>query len=169
MQRTVLTATPAKSKRRNFIISAIYAFPFLIGGTLATSVGTYLFGKSNAEPDGWADAGDVGDLQKNVPRQVSFVRSVVDGWQVQNEKANAWVILDDRQQVTAFSPLCTHLGCAYQWQTAKKAFTCPCHGSVFNSRGDVLAGPAGRPLDRYQVKIESNRLWLGPLQTQKDT
>jgi menaquinol-cytochrome c reductase iron-sulfur subunit len=157
---------PSDIKRRGFLIGAMYTFPFLIAGTFMASIGTYLFGKSKSEPESWADAGDLGNLQKNEPRRVSFERSVVDGWKVQNEKANAWVVLDDRKEVVAFSPLCTHLGCAYQWQASKKAFACPCHGSVFNIHGDVMAGPAGRPLDRYQVKVEGDRLWLGPLQKQ---
>jgi menaquinol-cytochrome c reductase iron-sulfur subunit len=166
MLQKELVLNPPDTNRRSFLLAAVYTFPFLIAGTFMASIGTYLFGKSKSEPDSWADAGDIGDLQKNEPRRVSFDRSVVDGWKVQTEKAGAWVVLNDRKELVAFSPLCTHLGCAYQWQVNKKAFTCPCHGSVFDIRGDVVAGPAGRPLDRYQVKVEGNRLWLGPLQKQ---
>jgi menaquinol-cytochrome c reductase iron-sulfur subunit len=89
---------------------------------------------------------------------------VVDGWKIQNEESSAWIILDEQRHVTAFSPQCTHLGCAYHWQAEKKLFTCPCHGSTFNIRGDVVTGPASRPLDRYSTKLENNRLWLGPLE-----
>ena len=169
MRHAQLAAPQSGMKRRGFIISAIYAFPLLIGGTLAASISAYLFGRTNMQPDSWADAGEVSGLEKNTPRQVSFTRSVIDGWSVQNEKADAWVVLDDHDHVTAFSPLCTHLGCAYQWQAAKREFACPCHGSVFDTRGDVIAGPAGRPLDRYLVKIEGSRLWLGPLRKQQST
>jgi len=152
-----------RTNRRGFITGAIYSIPFLIGGTLIASIGNYLFGKQRTRTDGWADAGDVTDVQDGMPRQVRFERIVVDGWDVRNEQASAWVVVNGRQ-VTAFSPLCTHLGCAYRWQGENKSFTCPCHGSTFNIQGDVMTGPASRPLDRYSAKLEGNRLWLGPLQ-----
>jgi cytochrome b6-f complex iron-sulfur subunit len=41
---------------------------------------------------------------------------------------------------------CTHLGCTVK--ATPHGFSCPCHGSRFDSRGEVLAGPAVRPLRR---------------------
>jgi menaquinol-cytochrome c reductase iron-sulfur subunit len=152
-------------KRRGFIIQGIYALTSLIMGTLAASVGKYLLGTPHQEENPWADAGDISNLQAGSPQEITFERIRVDGWRARNEKASAWVILDNERNLTAFSPLCTHLGCAYSWQAQKKAFLCPCHGSVFSAKGKVLAGPAGRPLDRYTVKVEGTRLWLGPIES----
>ncbi|HEX4227609.1 MAG TPA: Rieske (2Fe-2S) protein [Bryobacteraceae bacterium] len=151
------------TSRRGLIMGALYGIPLMIAGTVVASVGNYLFGRQTTETDTWTDAGDVSDIRKGVPSQVRFERAVVDGWETRNEESSAWVILDNRRNITAFSPLCTHLGCAYRWQSERKLFTCPCHGSEFNVRGDVIAGPASRPLDRYSTKVEGNRLWLGPL------
>jgi menaquinol-cytochrome c reductase iron-sulfur subunit len=151
-------------RRRGFIAEAIYTLTSLIAGTLAASVGTYLLGTPHPEEDAWADAGDISDLQTGSPQEITFERIRVDGWRAHNEKASAWIILKNERNLTAFSPLCTHLGCAYRWQQEKKAFLCPCHGSVFSADGEVLSGPAGRPLDRYTVKVEGTRLWLGPVQ-----
>jgi len=153
--------------RRRMIMQAIYAIPILIGGSLMGCVGSYLLGRQNNLTHGWADAGDVSDMQAGTPHQVRFERAVVDGWKLRTEESSAWVILDQERRVTAFSPACTHLGCAYGWQADKKLFTCPCHGSVFNVQGDVLQGPATRPLDRYSTKVEGNRLWLGPVKDAK--
>lgn len=150
--------------RRDLIKGAICAIPFVIGGTLTASAGTYLLGRPKTETDDWADAGVLADVQGGTPREVRFERAVVDGWKIRNEEASAWVIIDEHRQVTAFSPLCTHLGCAYRWEAEKKLFACPCHGSAFSVQGDVIAGPASRPLDRYSTKIEGDRLWLGPLE-----
>jgi menaquinol-cytochrome c reductase iron-sulfur subunit len=151
------------TSRRGLIMGALYGIPLMIASTVAASVSNYLFGRQTAQTDTWTDAGDVSDIPEGVPSQVRFERAVVDGWEARNEEASAWVILDNRRNVTAFSPLCTHLGCAYRWQSERKLFTCPCHGSEFNVRGDVIVGPASRPLDRYSTKLEGNRLWLGPL------
>jgi cytochrome b6-f complex iron-sulfur subunit len=47
-------------------------------------------------------------------------------------------------EIRAFDLTCTHLGCRV---TATEAgFTCPCHGSHFDAEGQVLTGPAKRPL-----------------------
>ena len=46
------------------------------------------------------------------------------------------------------SVTCTHMGCTLRWNAAETSWDCPCHGSRFSSAGDVLNGPAVRPLDR---------------------
>jgi cytochrome b6-f complex iron-sulfur subunit len=50
---------------------------------------------------------------------------------------------------------CTHLGCSVPWDEASGRFACPCHASLFDLRGDVLAPPAPRPLDLFAIRIEN--------------
>ena len=50
---------------------------------------------------------------------------------------------------------CTHLGCSVPWDEAAGRFACPCHASLFDLRGDVLAPPAPRALDLFAVRIEN--------------
>jgi menaquinol-cytochrome c reductase iron-sulfur subunit len=153
--------------RRAFIRGVIYLVPSLITAALGGSICSYLFGREKIPTETWVDAGDISDLGMGDPKQLVFERTEMDGWEIRNQKEAAWVILENDTKVTAFSPLCTHLGCAYRWESTKKEFLCPCHGSVFDIEGKVLAGPAERPLDRYATKLEGNRLWLGPLEKQK--
>jgi nucleotide-binding universal stress UspA family protein/nitrite reductase/ring-hydroxylating ferredoxin subunit len=49
--------------------------------------------------------------------------------------------------VHALSATCTHMGCTVKWNPTDKSFDCPCHGSRFSSTGQVLNGPASRPLE----------------------
>ena len=55
---------------------------------------------------------------------------------------------------------CTHLGCTVPWIEAEGRFNCPCHASIFNARGEVLAGPAPRPLDLFTIEIEDGEVWV---------
>ncbi len=135
-----------------------------MGLALAAPAVAYLFSRPKAakSPD-WVDAADVNTLRPGEPREVMFVRSRADGWRVVNEKATAWVVKLDPQHVVAYSPSCTHLGCAYHWDEQAKEFVCPCHASLFSIDGKVLAGPAPRPLDRYATRIDNGKLLISPV------
>src|SRR3990172_6871823 len=48
---------------------------------------------------------------------------------------------------------CTHMGCTVPWREDEGIFHCPCHSSLFNTKGEVLGGPAPRPLDIFPIEI----------------
>jgi nitrite reductase/ring-hydroxylating ferredoxin subunit len=65
----------------------------------------------------------------------------------------------DETGLGAFSARCTHLGCIIR-RTAE-GFLCPCHGARYDARGQVLSGPARRPLPWYRVWLEADgRIWV---------
>jgi ubiquinol-cytochrome c reductase iron-sulfur subunit len=68
--------------------------------------------------------------------------------------------------IIAFSKICTHAGCAvseyrtplFEPTAPSPALVCPCHYSTFDpaTGGEVLFGPAGRPLPQLPLTIDSN-------------
>jgi len=53
---------------------------------------------------------------------------------------------------------CTHLGCTVPWREDEGLFHCPCHSSLFNRNGEVIGGPAPRPLDLFPLRVEEDEL-----------
>jgi glycine/D-amino acid oxidase-like deaminating enzyme/nitrite reductase/ring-hydroxylating ferredoxin subunit len=57
------------------------------------------------------------------------------------------VFRDEDGTVHALSARCSHLGCIVNWNSAERTWDCPCHGSRFGARGEVITGPAVTPLE----------------------
>lgn len=55
------------------------------------------------------------------------------------------------------SAVCTHMGCSPPWIEEKNQWVCPCHGSIFNEKGIVTAGPAIKPLPWYEVTMGTDK------------
>lgn len=68
----------------------------------------------------------------------------------------AFLLQPKKGTFLAYSGVCTHQGCTVGYDQAQAQFACPCHGARFDaSTGDVVRGPARKPLTRFDV-VESN-------------
>lgn len=76
-----------------------------------------------------------------------FLKIRPDGWELP-----LYLLRDDGGELVALSPLCTHLGCVVEVEG--RALVCPCHGSTYALGGDVVRGPAERPLRRFPIVLE---------------
>jgi menaquinol-cytochrome c reductase iron-sulfur subunit len=156
--------------RRTFFLTVIYGLWAAIGAALSIPAAIYLFlpPKLRKEKE-WTEAGDIGKIKPNSPVEMVFRRNRIDGWRILSEKSTAWAVKFDNGDIVAFAPQCTHLGCAYHWEEPKKQFLCPCHTSVFSIDGKVVSGPAPRPLDRFEAKVQNNKLLLGEIHESRET
>jgi hypothetical protein len=59
---------------------------------------------------------------------------------------------DEKGNLHAIDPICTHMGCSVSWNAAEKTWDCPCHGSRFSIEGKVLTGPADKDLKKIDLK-----------------
>jgi menaquinol-cytochrome c reductase iron-sulfur subunit len=141
-----------------------------MAAVVAAPAAAYLFLKPKSSgANDLVEVADLADLPIGTPQEVVYYRTRVDGWKRSREKATAWVVKTDEKKAIAFSPTCPHLGCVYHWEAersgstgqAAESFVCPCHASTFSAQGEVLGGPAPRPLDRYVTRIEGNMLLVG--------
>jgi len=55
---------------------------------------------------------------------------------------------------------CPHLGCVVPWDQDIDHFNCPCHSSLFTKRGEVVSGPAPRPMDFFPVMLENDEVFV---------
>jgi cytochrome b6-f complex iron-sulfur subunit len=69
------------------------------------------------------------------------------------------LIRDSNTVIKAYSRNCTHQGCMIGAFNGGIS-SCPCHGSQFNTSGNVTKGPASSPLKQYTTKLESDILTI---------
>ncbi|REB07115.1 FAD-dependent oxidoreductase [Sporosarcina sp. BI001-red] len=63
---------------------------------------------------------------------------------------------DDEGNVHIVDTTCTHIGCEVSWNNGERSWDCPCHGSRFSYTGEVIEGPAEKPLQKYDYKMIDN-------------
>jgi menaquinol-cytochrome c reductase iron-sulfur subunit len=131
----------------------------LIGLGLAIPLAEYVISPAlRRRAQSWVEVGDLDALPEGEPSQLEYVTVTRDGYMEAKSQKAVWAVKHPDGAVTVFAPLCTHLGCGYHWDTTDRQFKCPCHGSVYDVTGEVLAGPAPRALDRLPTKIKEGRL-----------
>jgi cytochrome b6-f complex iron-sulfur subunit len=63
--------------------------------------------------------------------------------------------------LTAFSAVCSHLGCLVNYHRDKHEFVCPCHGGKYDLSGRNISGPPPAPLTRFPVNIQNGMAFVG--------
>lgn len=69
-----------------------------------------------------------------------------------HSRGRFWLI-SNADGLVAIANTCTHLDCLFNWNQQAGCFICPCHGSQFDRKGQVLSGPADCNLDRFPLLV----------------
>jgi Rieske Fe-S protein len=155
--------------RRRFLGVATVGLGAAIGGVVTVPVVGYALAPATEEaaftPVSLGRADRFTSEQGFAPTPVSYVQDqaqplVSSGLAYVHSTgrhSNDWLSPDAKFVV--FSNHCTHVGCPAQ--STKAGFSCPCHGSQYDQQGNRIAGPAVRPLDRFQWEIRADgNLWI---------
>lgn len=99
------------------------------------------------------EIGKVADFPEGKPKLVSYKSGgIEEGIYVINFGTEGWLALDFH---------CTHLQCAVNWVEATKQFICPCHGGVYDIKGNVVSGPPPKSLPMRDIKVKGDTVLIG--------
>ena len=70
------------------------------------------------------------------------------------------VVRTGTSSFVAVASSCTHQGCTIGYDPSAKNFSCPCHGGVFDTNGNVVSGPPPAPVKKYTVTQNGTVLTL---------
>ncbi|MCG3211764.1 MAG: Cytochrome b6-f complex iron-sulfur subunit [Anaerolineae bacterium] len=140
-----MTTKPKPVTRRNFLGYAFGGALALLTAQTALTVLRFLKPTTGSGFGGQLYAGKVEEFAVNSVNRVL---------------AGRFYITRTEDGLLALWQKCTHLGCAVPWVEAEGRFHCPCHGSTFNELGEVLGGPAPRPLDTFPITVKSGEVWV---------
>ncbi|WP_407310297.1 ubiquinol-cytochrome c reductase iron-sulfur subunit [Desulfosporosinus sp. SB140] len=138
--------------RRKFLQIGIGGLGAAIGLSYVGLAGDFLL-PAAASAQLLQEVGKISDFPVGVPKLMIYKGSgVEEGMYVTNLGDEGWLALDFH---------CTHLQCAVNFEPALQQYMCPCHGGVYDLKGNVLSGPPPKPLIRRVVKVQGDSVFLG--------
>jgi menaquinol-cytochrome c reductase iron-sulfur subunit len=153
------TANQTAETRRTLFSRLIGLATSVIGLGLAIPLAGYVISPAlKRRAASWVEVGPTDQLQPGEPVEMEYAGVVKDGWRTITAKKAIWAVKQPAGDIVVFSPICPHLGCGFRWEGTDSQFKCPCHGSVYDVNGKVLAGPAPRSLDVLPSKVEQGKL-----------
>ena len=96
------------------------------------------------------------NLCMNLGDPLNAALTMVGGSLVVNSPSDRIIVIrTSPSAIVALSNICTHLGCGVRYNGTQGILQCPCHGSEYSLTGQVLQGPAVRPLTRYTTQLDA--------------
>lgn len=108
----------------------------------------------------WIRLGSASKVEPGEPVLFKATLELKTGWITDTIEYQVYIRTEDGQNFEAISNICTHLGCRVRWIKNEEVFFCPCHNAEFDRDGEVIDGPPPRPLDRYEVKVEDDQIYI---------
>jgi glycine/D-amino acid oxidase-like deaminating enzyme/nitrite reductase/ring-hydroxylating ferredoxin subunit len=77
-----------------------------------------------------------------------------EGKLIEHDGHRLAVYRNEIHQLSVCSAVCTHMGCLVRWNDHETSWDCPCHGSRFDTSGEVIEGPALYALPKVELNDE---------------
>ncbi len=135
-----LKSQPKQLTRRKFLGWALGISVVGLFGQAGTAL--FQFFKPQIRPGAFGGKVVAGQVEEFQPGTVSHI-----------PKGRFYISRLEDGGMLAMWHRCTHLGCTVPWREDEGQFHCPCHSSLFNTKGEVIGGPAPRPLDLFPIEI----------------
>jgi menaquinol-cytochrome c reductase iron-sulfur subunit len=148
--------------RRDFLGIATGTIAGLIAAGVAIPAVAYIVGPAlrKNETEEWILLGSTSKVEIGTPTLFKAKVERQTGWILNVTELSVYVLTEDGRRYVAMSNTCTHLGCRVRWIADQDQFFCPCHNAAFDKEGLVVSGPPPSPLDRYEVKVEDDLLFV---------
>lgn len=138
--------------RRHFIKLTVGTVSAVLGLSYVGVAGDFL-NPPAADAAPLQEVGKVNEFDEGSPKFVTYKgNGIEEGVYVVNLGTEGWLALDFH---------CSHLQCAVNWVEAMHQFVCPCHGGVYDVKGNVLSGPPPKGLPKRQVQIQGDSVQVG--------
>jgi len=147
--------------RRGFLGWAIGAIGAAIAAVMSIPAVAYVVSPALKKKETeWIPLGSIRKVEIGIPTlfKAKIVRK--QGWEETVSNETMYALTEDGENFVVLSNVCTHLGCRVHWDSGKNGFFCPCHGAVFDKHGNVVSGPPPRPLDSFETKVETGKLFI---------
>lgn len=145
-----------QNTRRDFILNNIKKIGIVSLGVYTISYLNSCSSDSNpAAPQGNSNAVVTLDITQaaNAPLKTIGGTVAINGNDLDN--SGMLIVRQSETGILAFSRTCTHQGCTVP-NFQNGISTCPCHGSQYNTSGNVVTGPAPAPLKKYKAVLAGN-------------
>jgi len=148
--------------RREFCVNACHAATLMAFGS---ALSTILQGCSSEDP--LSSSANLPKIQATAVSGAitlaidasSTLATVGNAAQVQYGSGTLLVARTAQDTFAAVTALCTHQSCTITGYS-NQIYTCPCHGSQFDTNGQVRKGPANSALRKYQTGFANDQLTI---------
>lgn len=82
-----------------------------------------------------------------IPKEEVNQIQIGEGKIVEIDGQKIGIYKDNDGQIYKIKPVCKHLGCELSWNNLDKTWDCPCHGSRYDYKGNLIYGPSVKDLD----------------------
>ncbi|MCC5919375.1 MAG: Rieske (2Fe-2S) protein [Cyclobacteriaceae bacterium] len=134
-------------------------------------IGFFTSCSSDDDPVPVVDNNDVNENDDNGEAAISIQGNTVRiNLDLENrlDEAGSWLLISQANVIVindggfvALTAVCTHAGCNTSWSfNNQRQLVCGCHGSRFDTEGNVLQGPASRPLEMFETSQDENILTI---------